>query len=156
MLLAVDPGLRGCGVALFSGQNLIRCAYLRGSKDAKDGAAWACMAQEVWEWAGADATRIVSEFPKVYSAGKSKGDPEDLLQLAGVVGALSALFSGTVQVVRPYEWKRQVPKDIMTSRIINRLTGPEGEVARHGMPARSYQHNVWDAIGIGLHALGRI
>lgn len=160
MLLAVDPGLRGCGVALFdTAGRLVRCAYLRGSKDAKDAEAWAEMAQEVYDWGAADALRVVSEFPKVYAAGKSKGDPEDLLQLAGVVGALTALFRGEVtefQVLRPYEWKRQVPKDIMAGRIADRLSMEETSVARHGMPSKSFAHNVWDAIGIGLHAVGRL
>jgi hypothetical protein len=159
VLLAVDPGLRGCGVALFDGGRLVRCAYVRGSRDGQDAAAWAEMAGEVYAWGGADATRVVSEFPKVYSVGKSKGDPEDLLQLAAVVGAISAHWGSegiTLEVVRPYQWKRQVPKDIMTSRIINLLDAQEGAQARAGMPAKSYQHNVWDAIGIGLNALGRI
>jgi hypothetical protein len=159
VLLAVDPGLRGCGVALFDQGRLVRCAYVRGSRDARDAAAWAEMAAEVYVWGGADATRVVSEFPKVYTVGKSKGDPEDLLQLAAVVGAISAHW-GTeginLEVVRPYEWKRQVPKDVMTERIKAKLDPQELAQAGAGMPAKSYQHNCWDAIGIGLNALGRI
>jgi hypothetical protein len=156
VLLAVDPGLRGCGVALFNEGRLWQVAYLRGSKDSADASAWGAMAAAVAAWSPGVVTEAVSEFPKVYSVGKSKGDPEDLLQLAAVVGALSVALAVPLRVVRPYEWKRQVPKDIMAGRIAQCLEAGELAAARAGMPAKSYQHNVWDAIGIGLHAVGRL
>lgn len=158
MILSIDPGLRGCGVALWAPDGeLAAAAYVAGDKTAKDAAAWVTMAYAVHEWAdhacGADLVdELVCEFPKVYTLGKSKGDPEDLLQLAAVVGCIVGKFPGTVRrVYRPSEWKGQTPKDITTARTQAALTGEER--ARIKLPGKSLAHNVHDAIGIGLRHL---
>jgi len=163
MLISIDPGLRMCGVAVWSdvGQ-LAKAGLVRGDAKAKDSAAWSAMVQSVKTWICDQAwalgwspwTGWVSEFPKVYAVGKSKGDPEDLLQLAGVVGGFAGLWGPATNILRPYEWKRQVPKAIMTERIKSKLT--PGELERVDLPAPSYAHNVWDAVGIGLAHLGRL
>jgi hypothetical protein len=42
----------------------------------------------------------------------------------------------------------------MTERIQSKLSVAEAKTI--DLPAKSYQHNVWDAAGIGLHHLRRL
>ncbi len=52
-------------------------------------------------------------------------------------------------------WKPPIPKEVMLPRIIARLTS--AELARVDLPkAKSFRHDIWDAVGIGLHHLGRL
>ena len=90
-LLAVDPSIRSTGVALFRSGDLISADVIKAS-DAKASTAdigmrTLRMAQEVVAWVGGcDAApgTLVGEYPQIYTTDKSKGDPNDLLALAGV------------------------------------------------------------------------
>lgn len=155
-VLAVDPGLRACGVAEFRAGLLRRAAYVESS-----GESCGEMASAVRAWYGlggsdgAGAERAIVELPRVYGRG-GKGDSNDLVNLATVCGALCvALTELSPSFVYPGQWKGEVPKEVMMRRIIGRLS-PE-ELAAVALPrARGLQHNVFDAVGIGLWAIGRI
>lgn len=68
--------------------------------------------------------------------------------LAGLVGASKLL------TVHPDEWKGSVPKDVCAARARALLL--DSELRTIELPrAKTKAHNVWDAIGIGLFALGR-
>lgn len=100
---------------------------------------------------------LVIERPQVYKAQFLKGDPNDLVDLALMGGALSGILHGKCRATLfylPCEWKGQVVKAAMNARIKKRLS--EDEQRRIDWPAKSLQHNVWDAIGIGLKAVGRL
>jgi hypothetical protein len=104
-----------------------------------------------------DHTTIAIEKPQVYTQSKLKGDPNDLITLALMAGATCAVLGKKTQVAEylPRQWKGQVPKEIMANRIAGKLSQTEHGVIE--MPrAKSYRHNVWDAVGIGLHHLKRI
>ena len=148
MLISIDPGLRTAGFAQWDESGRLLLAGLaQGSKTARDSEAWRAIASEVRKIA--EGCDVVIEFPKVYPHGK--GDPEDLLQLAAVVGAICASHK-CLKVFRPYEWKGQVPKDVMVMRIQGWIT--DSERSKVLLPsAKSLQHNVWDAIGIGVKYL---
>lgn len=170
-VLSIDPGLRDCGMALWTGEGRLLAADLaRGAQDTGivNHPAWAHMACAVLNmfhcWAGrqlvydGEQLHLVCEFPKVYTAGKSKGDPEDLLQLAGVVGMICPLFAGiqsTARIVRPHQWKGSVRKDIMTARIMAYLEADELVCCNPRVP-KSLAHNMFDAVGIGLWHFGRL
>ncbi len=175
--LAVDPGLRGCGVALFmpylyagvdGDPKLARAAYVPNPfKMGKGPDSWLAMARAVQKWLPIPATDIdslVIEGQHIYGAtkmGASAGaDPNDLLELAGVAGCLYAILDPKVrQRVEPREWKGQISKVICQLRVNKRLS-PE-EAARIVLPPTrgdrpsELAHNVYDAIGIGLWAVGR-
>lgn len=118
------------------------------------------MAFNVAVWTGERAAILVVEWPRVYAsrirAGEAKGDPNDLLALAGVVSAIAAHWEkrGSVFSYVPSEWKGQIPKDICGARIMNRLSVAEGSLITAVKPA-SKRHNTIDAVGLGLHHLGR-
>jgi hypothetical protein len=104
--------------------------------------------------------RVVLEWPQVYRTGRGKGDPNDLLALAGVDSAIAALLlrqlgEVSVDYVLPQAWKGTLDGDVLVRRVQERVT-PE-ERARVWLPsAESLHHNVWDAVGLALWSVGRM
>ena len=158
IMVCVDPGVRGCGVAEFTEGNLTRAAYVKNPREAGRGyEVHRTMARAVWNWVGpfSGVGRIVIELPRIYpGSAQQKGDLNDLLDLAGVGGAIASSCTTVVESVFPADWKGQVPKEAMTERI-KRACTPE-EKARAEKCAASLSHNLWDAVGIGLHKLSRL
>lgn len=160
-VLCIDPGIRGSGAALFSstGKQLVRAAYVKSPARAGNGPAECLsMAHAIKAWCvfyGVDCSpeRLVVEWPRVYTTSKMQGDPNDLLGLVGVDCALAGLLCVPVERYFPDEWKGQAPKEVMNERVKLRLSADE--LARIDAPA-SLLHNVLDAVGIGLHYLGRL
>jgi len=159
--LYVDPGIRGSGAALFDASNqLIAAAYVKNPEREGNGPAeCVSMARAIVEWSKLGwvqprkLSRLAVEWPRIYTAGKLQGDPNDLAGLVGVDCALAGILSIPVKRYFPDEWKGQTPKDVMNARVLERLT--EAEKTRITSPP-SLLHNVLDAIGIGLHDLGRL
>lgn len=166
-LLAIDPGLRGVGLAKFSDGLLYWAGYIRNpDKKGRGPAAWDAMLREaanfVDDVATAGLVELAVELPRVYP--KMKTDPNDLIDLAGVLGCLVAncysqkpagyKFNPVkITTYAPSDWKGQVPKDIMNARVWAKLSDDEkSSVQRVG----AKDHNTLDAIGIGLKALGRL
>jgi hypothetical protein len=169
-LLAVDPGIRGCGVAFFENMTLRIAKYVKNPALHGDGLeAQLAMARAVFEVAY-DVYLLVVEWPQVYQGSKQKGDPRDLLTLAGVDASICTLVRAS-QCVRylPAEWKGQVPGDLMCCRVVGceamackkhapvlpgKLSSVELLCCQH-QPQGKF-HNVADAIGLGLKHLGRL
>jgi hypothetical protein len=158
MLAAIDPGLRGCGVALFRDRFLVTAVYVANpNRTGADPKAWEDMAAAVRgrirDGAGADWVDLVLEFPRVYP-GVRRNDPNDLMQLAAVVGAIVGAMPESEPVAFfPQEWKRQVPKKVMTARIKKHLLADE---LPRVVSVGSLDHNTYDAVGLGLWHLGRM
>lgn len=104
---------------------------------------------------------VVVERPVIYVQGRgSKGDPNDLVMLALLAGRIAGRFEMRepcvdIAFVRPRTWKGSVPKHITNRRTIDALG--EDEIAR--LPkrprAKTFDHNMLDAVGIGLWQLTR-
>ena len=164
MLIAIDPGIRGCGVAMFVNHTepkaLICAGYVgnpnRKGNDLQEIRDLATAVNEFVDTASPSwlCDELVIEWPQVYRAGKSKGDPNDLLILTAVAGALSYISVDKAYRVLPRAWKGTVDPDACIERIKTRIT-PEEYACVELPKAASLQHNVWDAVGIGLHAVGR-
>lgn len=162
-LITMDPGLRGCGIAQFASGRLARAAYIPNtSKKERGPVAHAHMAQEAVAWIAhyyAGGGFFVVEFPQVYAAEKQKGDPNDLLEVAGVASAVTAGVllkwpNTKLKSVLPREWKGSVRKDVMTARIEKQLA--ESERAAIVRVSEELDHNTLDGVGIGLAELGRL
>jgi hypothetical protein len=151
-LLAIDPGVHACGVAYFVDGKLIRAGYVKSDK--KSAASASNMANEIRTWAlSMSVDDCVVELPQVYDRRHSKGDPNDLIALATICGAISCQFP-RVRFVLPKEWGGQVRKEIKNARAWAKLTTEEQ--GRVNFPsAKSLRHNVLDAVGIGIFAIGR-
>lgn len=146
--MAVDPGLRACGVAIFDDGFLTEAYLVRSEEKTHRGpVAWQAMVRAM-----PLAVRPVRvEFPKAYYGAKQQADHADLLELAAVVGALAARYEPQgCGIIAPAEWKGQLSKEECRRRIRERLDDRELLVL-DGVK----DHNVWDAVGIGLHATGR-
>ncbi|MEO9195847.1 MAG: hypothetical protein ABI445_19510 [Polyangia bacterium] len=165
-LISVDPGIRGCGVAIFNDAKLVSAAYVKNPRLAGGGPdACVDMAREVYAHFAATfggpfwSVDLAVEWPRVYAsrirAGSSKGDPNDLLALCGVDAAVALILEpDETTAYAPSDWKGQLEKDTCHARIRSRLSPAELAVFESVRP-KSLAHNAWDAVGIGLHHLGR-
>ena len=168
-LIAVDPGLRGCGVAAGIDKQVTAAAYVISGADPTDRRAylWGEMAVAVRAWAlyngmaGRDECQLVIELPQVYKASHQRGqkigtNPQDLIELAAVVGGITERLNLKTTVYLPAEWKGQVPKSIVHDRARARLSPTELVVVQKGLPRASLAHNVWDAVSLYLRHVGRL
>jgi hypothetical protein len=100
---------------------------------------------------------LVVEWPQIYVRGRQKGDPNDLLPLAGVAMALAGRLDVEVRSYRPAEWIGQCAK----AETGDPLASPRGQIIwRELDPAERstvrLSHDAIDATGLGLAALGRL
>jgi hypothetical protein len=155
MLLAVDPGISACGCALFAGRTLVQAQLVRNTcSDTADLAErFKCMAIAVCD-AHEGVSSLAIEYPVAYRKREfHKGDQNDLLKIAAVVGTILARLGVPSRLYFPYDWKRQMTKAITRRRVEKRLSMAEAAVVV--LPAATLQHNVFDGIGVGLHDVGR-
>lgn len=154
-LLAIDPGA-DAGWALFDrrkpiGWTLTECGLLQPLKEDRIRRAAYVVVVEVPQWQRGDTPTRTN----------------DLLKTAFRAGILAEGSGCTCcWVVNPHTWKHSVPKRLHNERTLSRLTPAELdqlELARYGNPERipgvrvpdGKKHNVIDAIGLGLWAVGR-
>ncbi len=170
LLCAIDPGLRHCSYALFDGAVLRQAGLVHNPAKTGNGpAAWVEMGQAVARALDASTGaqcigQLVIEGQKVYQAsrqGRTVGaDPNDLIELSGVCGVLAVTVGEVAEVrrVMPSDWKGTTDKTICQLRVNKRLSDSEQlAILWPGAAGKdsALAHNVYDAIGIGLHAVGR-
>lgn len=161
--LAVDPGLRLCGVALFEGQALHSAWLIKNTTRHERGPeAWHSMGERVLgSWLKRAPARgqllhnLVIEVPQIYWNSRKGGRAADLIELAGVVGAVSSACPVLHRVhFLPKSWKGQTPKEVHNSRVLKKLSEEESGFLEP--TAASLRHNMIDAVGLGLFRLGRL
>lgn len=152
-LLAIDPGIRGAGCALFRDGRLFKAWYQRNPvKKGAGPVAWFALGDAVASEVEGPVDTYVVEVMQIYRHGR--GDPNDLLELAGVGAAIGASVGCREAFgYRPREWKGTVPGDVFTERIKSWLTDADRSVIVKC--AASLEHNVYDAIGLGIVHLKR-
>lgn len=154
------------GVLVFAGKVKIPTMW----KDLQEGMRWQNVAEAIVLWAREHdcifVDTVVYERPQIYAAAKSKGDPNDLIALAAIGAAVACWYQRSriqpndrvlIQTPTPAQWAGQIPKATKGSaidspralRILSRLT----DLEKSRVPN---QHDAIDAIGLGLHALGRL
>lgn len=173
-LLAVDPGLESPGAALFREGVLIAAADIvvpNLGTGVSHGQRALAAAAAIVHWTmqhGTSVTVVAHEWPQIYAASKSKANPNNLIAMAAIDGAVDCALSihasqfGQQLEVRtflPAEWAGQLPKDTHKGkywssprgvRIWSRLSEAERSIAA------SVGHDAGDAIGVGLHAQSRL
>jgi len=121
------------------------------------------MARAIEGWSGL-VDHVLCEWPQTYGGSSSRGDTNDLFPVAGVGGALATVaeYGGAAfSHIVPHDWKGslQKPKKVTDAYPIvlmceRRLSDAEKSVVL--LPSNKRLHwDVWDAVGIGLKALGR-
>lgn len=139
---SIDPGVKRVGFAVWEDSRLKQAGICEPT---------------LQDWMrGLD--EIVIEKPQVYVAARSKGDPNDLVELALVVGWMAGIAwmadNAAAIYYKPSEWKGQLPKQVCHDRVIKALMDRERE-AIVLPPNKRHALDVLDAIGIGLYHLGR-
>lgn len=156
--IAIDPSISELGVAVFETYEITRVKRIKGPRTVGGTEAkrlqllMGHLEHELWaymtlgkRYGGWD---LVIEWPEVYSRGRT--DPNDLLLLSGVVGAIIGQFHWRgVYSYKPKEWKGQVPKEIHNDRVLQKL-GPNIQADLNRIP-KTYRHNVIDACGLALY-----
>lgn len=137
-LLAIDPGVKKHGVAFFDDGELRSCAK--------------AASEQLLEGVLIRYDELVIEVPRAYGLRGGKGeDKNDLIDLAFEAGRIVGLLRPvTLYVTTPSNWKAQVPKEIVHNRC-RRVLSPFEAHLLEGM-----DHNVWDAVALGLWHLKRI
>lgn len=161
VIVGIDPGLSACGVSVFKAGVLERAGLVRGLDASYPLAArWCALVQNVRIWLDALGDReieLVVEMPKIYPAASQKGDQNDLLNLAGVSAALlTGIDAWPKRHVYPRDWKGTLDADDFIAEHIMPRTTPTERQRIEFPSAASLAHNVWDAVGIGLFACGRL
>ncbi len=141
VILAIDPGA-DAGWSLFAGKILVGCGL--GAPPA------------------GDIGRVVIERPMIYPGARQKARPADIIKLAVRAGEAGGVYGRAhglePEYVEPAKWKGgSIDKNIHHPRIWAKLSPDEQAIvsnAARGI-APSKRHNVLDAIGIGLYAVGR-
>lgn len=144
-MIGIDPGVKKVALAETSELKFNYGQLIRVQYDPPDKIEFDISEQDVW-----------IEMPRIYpGSGQTKGDLNDLLDLSVVVGQMSERARGltwNVKLIYPRDWKGNVPKAIMTTRILSKLTAEE----RSLIPTHAKAHNIVDAVGICLAKLGRL
>ena len=178
-MISLDPGIKGSGIAHFEGKVLQAAAYVPNAskKTASIGQRMFHMADDLVGWVDmAESVQheveLVVERPRIYR--QIPGDPDDLMVLAEIGACLAGFFCTAPIQYRPHDWKDSIEPIEMTRRVRERLSTKEIEAVvlpdntcsacRTNRitagdclkPSSCLAHNVWDAVGIGLHHLGRL
>lgn len=99
---------------------------------------------------GKPAGDCIIEIPQAYLGQQQKGDQNDLIKLAVMVGRYADRATACgfrVKLVKPREWKGQLPKDVCWRRVRETLTSFELDNIEKFSKSRA--HNMHDAIGLG-------
>lgn len=156
-LLSIDPGLTGTGWALWlADKRPERIGVIKAGKGE-----WWERAQQIADELVAlcDArTRVVAEFTEYHAAATSNmgwrtGDLQRLTFLCGAIAG--RVYPRKFLPITTSGWKGQLPKDVAAKRV-QAIVGAH-HCRRLGLPEikRRSDTHAWDAVGIGLWALGR-
>lgn len=134
-LRAIDPGNR-TGVAFFNQGVLVQAYVIPWTK---------------FSGGVADEYHTVVEVPDRVERGIK---PMSIVSLALKAGELIGRFRASP--VKAGEWKASVRKDVMCHRVMTFLEAPERAILPKIQSALGYDHNMLDAVGLGLFVLGRM
>lgn len=143
-LLAIDPG-RTTGWASFRGGALVVAGTSTGASAG------------LVSLPGVGAWGVLIEMPRWYP--HDHKDVNDLLDLSVRVGELKHHYEGlghSVELVWPRTWKGNAPKEITNRRTVEALTLEEVALLPRRPRAKTHDHNLLDAVGLGLWKLGRL
>lgn len=112
-----------------------------------------------------DVKKIVIEKPRIYDRKQWKGDPNDLISVALIGGfcagvgfrdmCINTRGEREIKYVYPQTWKGGRPKNVDNKYTLSLLGKDEQLILNRLGLAKDKLHNVIDAVGIGLWAVGR-
>lgn len=151
LICAVDPGLRGAGLAIFdAGTLVLGCYVVNPERVARGPRAWSAMAGALLDQYPLAADHVVVEMPQF--DGRTWSSGSDIFEVVGVVGVVLASFAGrteTAMSVTPGEWAGLVPKTVRHARLMAELSFEEKKMIEG---AGALTHNTLDAVALGIFA----
>lgn len=154
MTVGVDPKLTGSGWAIARGREIVAAGVLTVPSDMKD--LEGRMQQQLQELkhqalihGQGDIATVIVEFPRVYPGAQSKGDPNHIVDLAGLACGLGMGLAGCVTRLvcpHPRTWKGTLPKNIHHERLRAELPRKIITIVNTTVPHK--RHDVWDAVGL--------
>ena len=147
-VLAVDPGKRHLGWAMLQHNDKLRAGYASSALDPPE--AWRDLAGQI---AARHADVVVVEQMVDYPGAQRVANPNDLLPLAGLAGAVFATFRADQWLwPTPRRWKGTVPKNVHHKRIWDSLSEAQArELARVTDHLSAKQTaDVLDAVGLAF------
>lgn len=164
-LLAIDGSIRCVGVALFVDDTLAWTDKAQwGTRSTKTnlGERAATLAYELDREIRTSVDAIAYEWPQAYADGKNPNDLFGILAVSGHLVANNVVIGGVVRSYLPREWTGNIPKTVGGKLPKNPQSSPRGikiaarlRWAELGIFNSAETHDEVDAIGIGLHHLGR-
>jgi hypothetical protein len=154
-LIAIDPG-KVTGFAVFAGSTRPLPPLWANGREGDLVSATACTEEQCLMYIENEGSQrkpagdCLIEVPQVYPGQQQKGDQNDLIKLAVMVGRYADRATACgfrVTLYKPREWKGQLPKDVCWRRVRDSLTSDELSVMAK-LP-KSRAHNMHDAIGLG-------
>lgn len=162
--VAVDPGDE-TGMSLYDPQAGLQYLGLTNVEKGIPGPVYAWLHDSRGHRA-LPGVRVVIECPMIYP-GETEINPNDMVSLARKVGKWEEKFRAIfqhwagfvcqIEVIHPRDWKGQTKKEMNHERTLETLNWTERSyaVTELGRVAKGYRHNMLDAAGIGLWAMGR-
>lgn len=142
VIVAIDPAARGFAWARYAEGVLVAC----GNATVRD---LATLLPDV-------AARWMIETPQNYDTfGAAHKDLDRLRATVASIEAHAKRSRGKVSFTKPFSWKGNLPKPIHHRRIYAVLTDEERAMLAP-VESAGYDHNVYDAVALGLWAAGRV
>lgn len=159
-MISIDPSIRAMGWADFLDDKVVYCGLVRSKAKLPEDAVRDQLSMFIKQ-CHSYPKKLVIELPQVYDPKKWKGDPNDLIWVSVLCGALIGHFSkADTLIYRPAQWKGQLPKEVVQMRVEETLSQEEIDLVLWTMNYHKYpnylRHNIWEAIGLGLVALNRL
>lgn len=156
LIVAIDPGKDHVGFAAFLNKELIVYEYVQSTSQYDLHECVGKVFAGVTSKKHKTADILCVENQQIY--GKfAKGDPNDLLPLSFVAGAIKATIPHKMFMhPKPKEWKGSIKKEMFTRRIIQRIAEdfPTAFNDLNRYTNASKVVDVLDAIGLGYYAMG--
>lgn len=158
-LVAIDPGVRKYGVAVFRDGVLWDAEGFIADKEVGV-EQWVATARDMVfsarEMGGGEYPLYIEEM---HARSSKKAAWTHLMEISRATGGAGALWREDVHLVSPNKWTGKLRKGLHQVRTVKALTTDEVRIILHRAMDRSPSEShseIKDAIGIGLYVLGRI
>lgn len=148
-LISIDPSINNVGIAIWELPNILMMYQLLHPKVGERGNEYdksLSILMQLKEWVRTYAVnRMILEVPAHWAvAGFEARETGSIAKLMLVVGLIYSLKPqlDELKIVKPHEWKGQLPKDVMQNRLREDYLAINVDLA-------TLNPNVVDAIGIG-------
>ncbi len=152
ILLSLDSGSQAAGLAAFEDSELVWAGLVRGDGYVACGQRAAELLFERFPREVLADAQCAFEVMQVYR--QKSPNPNDLIPPTLMAGYFFGQLGLTnVKQYQPHEWKGQIDKKLVEKRVKSKLSADE--LGRIDLPpkVKSLHHNIFEAVGIGLHHL---